>query len=369
MMPSPVPPARMVQIRRLLRFASARGFAAFSDLDLAADALTTAGVLLRVKTTRAGGRIFATLTDGRDEIQLVFSPGVGTLSAEGLASLKPGGRVSVTGIPLLSGRTEQSAVPSFYVLALGSWSSPAPVTLDLQGLHREITPRLLMGRLTTAVSAALESVGYKRYEPRLITSSGIDRATEPLLVRFPGRGTDLFLEISPLPQLLYASVMTGEVKLYSSTRLFSRAYRDGFTSPDSPILGCVNVNSGPGRDDTLERTIQLMLDRLAIDSDDLVSNPQSMESFARATHTDHGGEAFTIDTVDLEAPITTDYAYDVRRQILVQNSASQIIIEGHEGLIAQAITYHWLCIHVERLALGDFWRIRQRRGPESIGKV
>ena len=54
-----------------------------------------------------------------------------------------------------------------------------------------------------------------------------------------------------------------------------------------------------------------------------------------------------------------------RQRVEVKVPPGQVLIEGREGMIAQAISYNWLCVHVERLAFGDFWRIGQRQGLGS----
>lgn len=361
---------RLVQIRKLLRFAKERSFARFDDLDLQNARFTTAGILLATKSTRGSTRVFATLTDGRDQIQLVFTPGQSGISTEQLASLQRGSRVSVTGVPFLSGRTEATAIASLYVVELQTSFPPAPVKFDEEGLQREVTPRLLIGHLMAFVSQHLEDAGYRRYEPRFITSSHVDLETEPLMVRFPGRGADLFLEVSPLPQLLFAAVMTGQRRLYSPTRLFSRAYRDGFTSPDSPIVAAVEVEMGKAPRLSLDEITSLLVAGFNKAHErglpfDAVPESNANVGNLTSTSDDSGAARMSVRRIDLTVPQTTSYAYDIRRRIEVEAPSGQVIIEGHEGLIANAMPYTWLCTHVERLAMGDFWRITQRRGPET----
>jgi hypothetical protein len=366
---------QLIQIRKLLKFAAERGFEKFEDLDLAADRFTTAGILLAAKRLGKTNRVFAMLTDGRDQIQLVLTAGLLGTTPECIASFQRGARVSVTGVPFLSGRNEATARPSLYVVEIHSSSSPAPIKFDEEGLQHEVTPRLVIGHLMALVSEQLEDSGYARYEPRLITSSQVEFETEPLMVRFPGRGVDFFLEVSPLPQLLYAAVMTGEKKLYSPTRLFSRAYRDGFTSADSPIVAAVEVEMGDGSKMALEQITRLLVSGFNKAQDrglpfDPVPEDEIIVVENEATPPAQDGSIhILIRDLPSQPPPTTNYAYDIRRRISVETPPGQIIIEGHEGKIAQTISYNWLCVHVERLATGDFWRIRQRRGPEPRNQI
>lgn len=362
------PLRRLVPIRKILEFAAQRGFAEFDDLDLNSGRLTTSGILLKTKAKRKAARAFATLTDGRDQIQLVLTSGQIGTSQQLLETIKRGDRVMVTGVPLMAGRCETTAIPSLFVVELHAYSSQAPVAFDETGLRREITPRLVTGHLMSLLSEQLESDGYRRYEPRFITSSHVALDTEPLMVRFPGRGTDCFLEVSPLPQLLYAAIMTGESKLYSPTRLFSRGYRDGFTSADSPIIAAVETEATDRSKSRLEDATRFLVSGFnkaeqrglpftRVPDDNIVVD-NGMTSLASSN-------SVVIRLRDLPSPVTSEYAYDVRRHVEVETPSGQILIEGHEGKIAKEISYNWLCIHVERLALGDFWRIRERRGLES----
>ncbi len=365
---SQIPPStRLVQIKKVLRFAAQRGFTAFGDLDLGSGHVTTTGVLLSEKGSRKATRRFATLTDGRDQIQLVLVNSQDRASGDGLDTVQSGARVAVTGVPFLGGRDEATATPSLFVVRLHTESSPAPIAFDEIGFHREVTPRLMMGDMMSLFSAQLEADGYVRYEPRFITSSEVELDTEPLMVSFPGRGVDLFLEVSPLPQLLYAAIMTGKRKLYSPTRLFSRGYRDGLTSADSPIIAAVETGTGDGPISTLEDRARLLLSAFSrAEEYGLPFDPIPDTSIVVGNGTVLGssGHSAAIRLIDLAAPIVSRYAYDVRRRIEVLIQPGQVLIEGHEGKIAQSIPYNWLSIHVERLALADFWRISQRRSIE-----
>ncbi|MHB8974207.1 MAG: hypothetical protein ACYC3X_27635 [Pirellulaceae bacterium] len=273
----------------------------------------------------------------------------------------------VTGVPFVAGRCEANAILSLFVVEFHTYSSPAPVAFDEIGLHREVTPRLVIGHLMSLLSEQLESDGYLRYEPRFITSSQVELDTEPLMVRFPGRGTDLFLEVSPLPQLLYAAVMTGERKLYSPTRLFSRGYRDGFTSADSPIIAVVETEAGDRSKSRLEDATKVLVsgfnkaEQRGLPWDAVPENNIIIDN---GTVSLPSSESVIIRVRNMPSPVKSQYAYDVRRRVDVEMAPGQILIEGHEGKIAQSISYNWLCIHVERLALADFWRIGQRRGLE-----
>lgn len=362
------PSRRLVQIGKILRFAAQRGFAKFDDLDLNSGRLTTTGILLTTKGTKNETWVFATLTDGRDQIQLVLTSGQLGTPQELLETIQRGARVLVTGVPLLGGRREATAIPSLFVVELHTYSSPTPVTFDETGLHREVRPRLVIGHLMSLLSEQLEGDGFVRYEPRFITSSQVGLDTEPLMVRFPGRGTDLFLEVSPLPQLLYAAIMTGETKLYSPTRLFSRAYRDGFTSADSPIIAAVETETSCSPKSRLEDATRSLVSGFnKAEQRGLPFNtvPDNNIVVDNGTALAAPSSSVAIRLRDMPSPVTSQYAYDIRRRVEVETPPGQVLIEGHEGKIAQAISYNWLCIHVERLALADFWRIGQRRGLES----
>jgi hypothetical protein len=287
---------------------------------------------------------------------------------ESLETIQRGARVSVTGVPFLAGRSEATAIPSLFVVELHTYSAPAPLALDETGLQREATPRLIIGQLMSLLSEYLEGDGYVRYEPRYITSSPVGLDTEPLVVRFPGRGSDLFLEITPLPQLLYAAIMTGERKLYSPTRLFSRAYRDGFTSAESPIIALVETETGGNLKSGLEDLVRFVVSGLnkaeqrglpldPVPKDDIVVEKEAASTVP--------ANSVVLRLWDTPSPVTTQYAYDVRRRVELETAIGQVVIEGHEGRIAQTISYNWLCVHVERLAMADFWRIGRRRGPTS----
>jgi hypothetical protein len=355
-----------VQIRKLLRFATDRGYSRFADLNVSGDRFTTTGVLLGIRGT---GKLFATLTDGRDQIQLGLTPEILGISAQEISNLQKGSRVSVTGVPCLSGRNEAIALPSLYVIEIHSSSSPGPIRFDEDGLQREAAPRLVIGHLMAVASEQLERNGYRRYEPRFITNSGVDFETEPLMVRFPGRGADLCLEVSPLPQLLYAAVMTGEMKLYSPARLFSRAFRDGFTSSDAPIVAAVELEMGGDSKMALEQIAKVLMAGFSTAQQRGLPFDSVQEDDDSGTHgLAHSPlSSLKLETVELPSPLTTSYAYDVRRRLEVETPSGQIIIDGHEGKIAKSISYNWLCIHVERLALGDFWRITERRGLDETG--
>jgi len=254
------------------------------------------------------------------------------------------------------------------VLDVNSLSMPAPIKFDEEGLQREVTPGLVVGRLMTLVSEELEAAKYIRYEPRFITNSEVDAAAEPLMVRFPGRGVDLFLEVSPLPQLLYAAVMTCEPKLYSPTRLFSRAYRDGFTSAASPIVAAVEIESGNPITPLEELTRLLVSGFNKAQDRGLPVDPVPEDRIVVVDNNDsttEQTEAIRIRIRHLASPAKSAYAYDVRTLFDVVTPSGLILVEGHQGCIADALPYNWTCVHIERLAAGDFWRIRQRRGPES----
>src|SRR5579863_7177235 len=111
---------RPAQIRKILNFARERGYAKFAEINAQGVCFTTTGVLLGIKGT---DRMFATLTDGRDQIQLIVTPSLLGVSREKLATLQRGSRISVTGVPFLSGRDEKGAIPSLYVTKLLSASS------------------------------------------------------------------------------------------------------------------------------------------------------------------------------------------------------------------------------------------------------
>jgi len=359
---------RLVQIRKIIRFAAQRGFARFDNLDLNSGRLATTGILLATKSIKSATRAFATLTDGRDQIQLVLTSGQVGIPQEVVGTIERGARVLVTGVPFFGGRCEATAIPSLFVVELHRYVAPAPVTFDETGLQREVTPRLVIGSLMSLLSQQLEVDGYVRYEPRFITSSQVGLDTEPLMVRFPGRGANLFLEVSPLPQLLYAAIMTGKTRLYSPTRLFSRAYRDGFTSVDSPIIAAVETETRGNPKSQLEDATRFLLsgfnkaEQCGLPFDSVPDNRIVVYDGAESPA---ASDSITIRFTDISPPMTSQYAYDVRRRVEVETPTGQVLIEGHEGKIAEAIPYNWLCMHVERLALADFWRIRRRRGLES----
>jgi hypothetical protein len=361
---------RPVHIRRLQRFARDRGHASFADVAQSEDRVGASGILLTNKSGNKAGLVFAVLTDGRDKIQLVIPPSCEGTTPAKIQQFTRGTRVTIAGVPFLCGRDTSTAVPSLYVLRIDDSVAPAPVKFDEKGLQREVTPRLVIGKLMSVVCGIFDDLSYRRYESRFITSTFSDLDTEPLLVRFPGRGADLSLEVSPLPQLLYAAVMTGERRLYSPTRLFSRAYRDGYTSADSPIIGAVEVDldaSGPSKTlaqltkEVVARINNAPLGDLPVDS---VADGEIVEIGDGKPNSTQVA-AIRIRSRSVAKPLPSDYAYDTRQRIEVETQSGHVIIEGHDGRIADAIDYKWLCVHVERLATGDFWRIRARPGPET----
>lgn len=357
--------SRVVELRKILRFAAQRGFAKFQDLDLNSGCLTTAGVLLGTRSTKKV--VFADLTNGRDQIQLVLRKELPETQPK-QPELQRGGRVLVTGVPFLAGRFEAKPIPSLFVVKLLSYSLPTPVAFDETGFYREVTPRLVIGRLMSLLSEHLERAGYVRYEPRFITSSLVGLDTEPLVVRFPGRGADLLLEVSPLPQLLYAAVMTGTTKLYSPTRLFCRAYRDGLTSADSPIIAAVEIETSGSRKPRLEDATKSLVsgfNREELHDLPLDPIPDNIVVVVDGTASAAPGNSVLIRLRNMPSPVTSQYAYDIRQRVEVVTPPGQVLIEGHEGKIAQEISYNWLCVHVERMTSVDSWRIAQRRGLES----
>lgn len=364
-------PAHPVHIGRMQRFARERGCATFEEVSSSADRVKASGILLTQKTANKAGLVFAVLTDGRDKIQLVIPLKCEGITPERAKALGRGTRVAVSGVPFLNaGRANVEPVPSLYVLSLDEAVAPAPIRFDEINLQREVMPGLVIGKLMSVISSVFDGLDFDRYEPRVITSSVHDTSTEPLLVRFPGRGADLSLEVSPLPQLLYAAVMTGRLRLYSPTRLFSRAYRDGYTSAASPIIGAVEVNLNSDRKldltelviEVLARTRQAPLSGLPVDLDPQTGN---VETEGTASSAIEPAKYIKIRKAPMPEPLASDFAYDVRQRVFADTLTGQTIIEGHEGLIAGSINYSWICVHVERLATGDFWRIRGRPGPQA----
>ncbi|MCI0558563.1 MAG: hypothetical protein MN733_08715 [Nitrososphaera sp.] len=347
-----------VPIRRLIRFAQQRGLKKFNELDSTNPALSTTGIITKVTFTK--NTVFAALTDGRDTIQLVAR---GTLIADRNAFAK-NTRVNASGIPFMSGRPE-STKESLFLTALTGVVNRQLSYFDEIDLRREVAPRFFVGQLCTVLGQTYEKNGFMRYMPALVTSSLVDPHFEALGLRFVGRGADLQLEISPLPQLLYAAVTAGQSRVYAQTRLFSRAFRDGYTGVDSPIIAAVDVDLA--EDDAtiidLEALVKSIVDRLNATSKaffhaDIL--PDSKITVAGSRDHAASDNDITITVRKLKDPIEGEYAYDAREQVVVSFPDNEGIIEGHYGYIGGAIRYLWLCFYVERFAQSSSWRILER---------
>src|SRR5712691_9187962 len=79
----------------------------------------------------------------------------------------------------------------------------------------------------------------------LTISTTLSQSVDPLLVIFPGLGAETSLVVSPIAELAEVAQITGTSSVFAVSHIYSRAIRDGFTSPESLAVLAVHIATSP----------------------------------------------------------------------------------------------------------------------------
>ena len=100
--------------------------------------------------------------------------------------------------------------------------------------------RIYLASIARSVADYLTRQNWVEVEP-LTISTTLSQSVDPLLVIFPGLGAETSLVVSPIAELAEIAQVTGASSVFAVSRIYSRAIRDGFTSPESLAVHAVRI--------------------------------------------------------------------------------------------------------------------------------
>jgi hypothetical protein len=210
----------------------------------------------RVQRVRSLKNAVFSALDTSDELQLVFTRE--TLSAdlfEVAERLRPDMSIEAwVETEFLPERTPpiRLLVTDFRILP----SSRIAERRSDPGLEQS-SSRIELASVARSIANDLLSQGWVEAAPLTISTS-LDQPVEPLQVIFPGLGAETALVVSPVAELAEIAQVTGNYSLFSVSRIYSRAIRDGFTSPESLALVSVRISNGVSADPDYQLLEQLV---------------------------------------------------------------------------------------------------------------
>jgi hypothetical protein len=232
--------------------------------------------------------------------------------------------------------------------------------------RRGLPPRVLLGTVVQEIGSALWELNFIRYEPTIVSSALTDGDTvEALDLYFPGLGARTSLVPSPAPQLIRAGIGLGIPRLFATSRIITRAIRDGFTSADSPATFAFLLNAN------LDQTISVVE---AVLGEVLARIVSSVSRSAVAS--DPPWPRLT----ESEQPSTPSFHLLSSRQMsprgfevtpfAVRIGTDYDVVEGHVAHISSHFDYAIFNIQPERLLqvfrTVDANRLVRFQGPESL---
>ncbi len=298
------------------------------------------------------------LTDGLDTIQLVArkdSP----CYAE-VAGLVDSDRITTCGSIGRSSRGRVSVFMDSLRKEIGGDILFAPKEL-LSGLRsRGLPPRFTLGRAVQLLDEVLTNKGYLRYESSLISSAlRAPHTVESLEVYFTGWGAMTNLVPTAIPQLIRVGIGLGVPRVYASSRVITRAIRDGYTSPDSPAAALFALNLGVDEaiseiGDILSSSVTRLLDEASL------SPTGKSKKMTRSNEIGH-------ELLNKRKNVERGFEITPFRSIY---PAGHILAEGHVAHVSESLEYLVATIHTERmlqllLSHYEFRRVAFH-GPENL---
>jgi len=170
--------------------------------------------------------VFATL-DSSAGLQIIFSDSDQYASAK---KFKIGDKLEVRFVSEETDNGVRLKATSFKRLPTRNlYTRSSPVT------KAQFEARSILAEIAHKSSEYLRSNNWKEIVPQTI-SADRDSTLEPLSLVFPGLGAEAKLEISPLAQVIEFAQAMNDGKVFARGRIFNRAIRDGYTSPEEPVI-------------------------------------------------------------------------------------------------------------------------------------
>ncbi len=318
------------------------------------------GIVARKRAWR--DNVYIDITDGIETLVVVLP------KAQKSEAISPGDRSEVVGRYGVYGTDATKCIfSSQFMITVAD----KDFQLDQFDYSTSIAPMVDLADIASTLAEILfVQNDFVEIECRVISTSHAPSDLDPLRLIFSGRGCPLHLEVSPLPQMIYASVMGGLPRLFTRSRLFTRQYRDGFTSAESQVLAAIaSMRSNDARwaTELFDLVCQKTLDWLAEQNPaQSASEILEMPSWPDVRHNEI--PTVTVPTVivrKVPPDVVGKYAYsaeETRELVMPEGFA---IIEGQSGMIGNAIRYVWIAVQVERIRrlLGayDQWRVRRSK--------
>ena len=342
------------------------GVAAYAQVteenDLPTVPALLSGVIVHRKKYRYG--LTYELTDGLETIQLVAKNDCPCF--EIARTIKENDRITCSGTLGISGRGRLSVYLETCNKEIGGEVLFDPKEL-LRGFRRRgLPPRFTLGRAVQIVDDVLNNEGYIRYEPSYIsTALHSPDSIESLEVYFPGWGAMTNLVPTPVPQLIRMGIGLGVPRVFASSRVMTRAIRDGYTSPDSPAAFLFALNASvEGACREIERVLAASITRFLKEAGVLVSTPSPSWPML-----DEGEQSSEVHHEVLRRRTFSDRSFPITpfRSFWFDD---HVIAEGHVAHVSDAFGYFVASVHTERiihllLSSPSFRRVTFH-GPEEI---
>ena len=107
--------------------------------------------------------------------------------------------------------------------------------------------RIELAAIARSIATYLTSENWIEVAP-LTISITLDQPVDPLQVIFPGLGAETSLVVSPIAELIEVAQLTGTASVFSISRLYSKAVRDGSTTPESLALVAVHIDPSKAKE-------------------------------------------------------------------------------------------------------------------------
>lgn len=194
----------------------------------------------KVTWSRGMKNVLFMALDTTDDLQLVFDRAVlgDDQLADATGRLRVGGRVEVS----VETEYADGRKPPIRLIVQHFTPLPAnPIAVRRSEVsHDQAYGRIELASIARAAADYLTTMGWVEAAP-LTISTNLDQSMDPLQLVFPGLGAETSLVVSPLAELVEIAQLTGNRSIYSVSRLYSRAVRDGFTSPESLAVVAVRL--------------------------------------------------------------------------------------------------------------------------------
>lgn len=326
------------------------------------------GIVLDKNTQKEN--VYLNITDGIEQIQVVVLrtdlQAFGINGPEGISLLD---RVDFTGKYGVYGKQNlRSIFPTSFKITINN----RDFKFDRFDFDKNVNPMLQLAFINSSLAELLFLENdFTEIECRQISTSPAPADLNPLRVLFSGRGCPVYLEVSPLPQMIYSCLMGGISRLFTRTRLFTRAHRDGFTSAESQILAgvsCSKVGDKNPDEALFEKLVQATVNWLHTQTK--LPIYQKVDTLAIEEWPDerqNENPPVALPTIVMrtvpDGNVIGQYAYSVSKVLELLVPEGFAIIEGQVGRIGSVVQYMSITIHVERIKrlLGGYeqWRVRR----------